>query len=208
MSAVGFDEYFDVRSRSFARHYGNKTVARALGRGALFTRLQFAADQAVETEARHVLDVGCGSGPLFEPLASRGIRVTGLEPAPGMLELANHEASRFPGLVEIRQGSWEDIDETDAYDLAVALGIFDYVSEPERLLATLGRAAGHVVASFPGRGLRTRFRDVRYRRGGVRVFGYTPDGLTALAASAGLEIAARRVLGRAGWAVRFQRPPG
>ncbi len=44
------------------------------------------------------------------------------------------------------------IDEVDAYDVAIALGVFDYVDDPADLLARMGRAAGHVVGSFPSPG--------------------------------------------------------
>ncbi len=76
---MGFDRYFDKRSEKFSAFYGNEKVTRAIGRGALFDRLRYAVDKAAETGAKSVLDVGCGSGPLFEPLAIQGIAVTGLK---------------------------------------------------------------------------------------------------------------------------------
>jgi SAM-dependent methyltransferase len=205
---MGFDDYFDKRSGRFSAFYGKELATRALGRGALFDRLRFAVEKAVEGKAGTVLDVGCGSGPLFEPLASRGIAVTGLEPAPSMLELARAQAARFPGLVEVRQGSWTDIDERDAYDLAVGLGLFDYVEQAGELLTRMGTAARAVVASFPGPGVRTEFRKVRYRRGGVQVYGYERPRILELAAVAGLEVSELRPLGRAGYAAYFVRPGG
>ncbi len=202
---MSFDGYFDRRSDRFASFYGNERLTRALGRGALFDRLRFAMRVAKETGAKRVLDVGCGSGPLFEPLAREGVHVTGLEPAPGMLELARGEAARFPGMVEVREASWEDLDEHDEWDLAVALGVFDYVNVPEQLLQRLGQAAPSVVASFPSPGLRTEFRKVRYGRGGVSVYGYSRERLAELADGNGLGIQELAQLGRAGYAVHFQR---
>lgn len=43
---------------------------------------------AGHVEGRRVLDAGCGSGPLFEDLRSRGADVSGFDSSPGMLELA------------------------------------------------------------------------------------------------------------------------
>ena len=203
---MGFDRYFDKRSGRFSAFYRQENVTRALGRGALFDRLRFAVEKAASTGATTVLDVGCGSGPLFEPLASKGIAVTGLEPAPGMVELARAEAARFPGLVEVQVGSWSDIDAKDEYDMAVGLGLFDYVEDAAELLRRLGTAASSVVASFPAPGLRTEFRKVRYRRGGVQVYGYERPRISELAAAAGLEAAEVRPLGGAGYAVHFVRP--
>ena len=89
-----------------------------------------------------------------------------------MVALAKEGASAHPGMVDVEQRGWEDIDEVDAYDAAVALGVFDYVGEPEKLLARMGRAAPNAIASFPYPGLRTNLRKVRYGMRGVGVHGY------------------------------------
>lgn len=203
---MAFDRYFDQASDRFSSYYGNERLTRALGRGALFDRLRFAVAKAEEIGARRVLDVGCGSGPLFEPLASRGMSVTGLEPAPAMLELARAEATRLPH-VQVQEGSWEDLDANDEFDLAVALGIFDYVDTPGELLRRLGRAAPSVIASFPSPGLRTEFRKIRYGLRRVRVHGYQRQEIADLASEAGLSVAEMSPLGRAGYVVHFVRVP-
>jgi SAM-dependent methyltransferase len=201
-----FDRYFDERSQKFSSFYGNERVTRLLGRGALFDRLRFAVQTAIEIDAKHVLDIGCGSGPLFEPLATKGIRVTGIEPAHQMVELAQREAARFPDLVEVREAGWESLDAHDAYDMAAALGIFDYVEAADELLSRLAAAAPSVVASFPRPGPRTNFRKVRYGMNGVRVFGYDRARVESLGRGAGMEVANLEVLGRAGYVVHFSRP--
>lgn len=202
---MGFDQYFDTRARKFAAFYRSEHVSRAIGRGALFDRLRYAVDAATSIGARHVVDVGCGSGPLFEPLASQGIRVTGLEPAAQMAELARAEATRFPGLVEVEARGWEEMQEHDAYDLAVALGVFDYVDSPADLLSRMSAAAPSVVASFPGPGLRTELRKIRYRRGGVAVHPYPQVRIEDLASACALQIDDYHLLGRAGAVVQFRR---
>lgn len=202
---MGFDRYFDQASERFSSYYGNERVTRALGRGALFDRLRFAVEKAEEMGAHRVLDVGCGSGPLFEPLASHGIAVTGLEPAPAMLELARAEAAKFPGLVDVRDGSWEGLDASDTYDLAIALGVFDYVTTPQPLLSRLALVATSVVASFPRPSLRTEFRKVRYGMRGVRVKGYESEEIRKLASASGLDTCELRALGNAGYAGHFVR---
>ncbi len=174
-----------------------------LGRGALFDRLTFAVEKAAELGARHVLDVGCGSGPLFRPLAERGIRVTGIDPAPRMAALAEQTATELGDLVEFRRQGWEELDEHERYDLAVALGVFDYVPNPEDLLRVMARAAPHVVGSFPSEGIRTDLRRVRYRRHGVEVHGFDQARLSWLADKAGGTIVESKPLGRAGAAVHF-----
>lgn len=202
---MAFDRYFDQASDRFSSYYGNERLTRALGRGALFDRLRFAVAKAEELGVRRVLDVGCGSGPLFEPLATRGMSVTGLEPAPAMLELARAEADKFPA-VEVQEGSWEGLDPKASFDLAVALGIFDYVGDRAAdLLTRLGSVAPAVIASFPSPGLRTEFRKVRYGIRGVQVHGYPKEEISELASVAGLTVADMRPLGRAGYVVHFAR---
>ncbi len=200
-----FGTYFHERAGRFSAFYSSEPVARLLGRGPLFDRLRLATQLATDLEAASVLDVGCGSGPLFAPLATKGVRVVGIDPAEAMVSLARRQAADFPGLIEVRQASWEDIDEVDAYDLAVALGVFDYVAEPGELLRRMGRAAAHAVGSFPSPGLRTALRKMRYGIRGVGVHGYPASRFGEMADEAGMEVAAVTPLGKAGYVVHFRR---
>jgi SAM-dependent methyltransferase len=201
-----FDGYFDKRASRFAAFYRSEPVARLLGRGPLFDRLSRTVDLVGTLGARRVLDVGCGSGPLFAPLTKLGVHVTGIDPAPAMVELARREASAHPDQVDVEQRGWEKIEEVDAYDAAVALGVFDYVDEPAELLRRMGRAGTHVIGSFPAPGLRLRLRQVRYGARGVHVHGYRRSDLDNLAAACGLDVAKVDPLGRAGYLVMFSRP--
>jgi SAM-dependent methyltransferase len=205
MPSAEFDGYFDDRASRFAAFYRSEGLSRLIGRGPLFDRLRGSVDIVANVGATSVLDVGCGSGPLFSPLALRGVHVTGMDPAPAMVALARHEAERHPDLVTVQERGWEAIDEEDAYDVAVALGVFDYVDEPDALLTRMSRAAPHVVASFPAPGLRTQLRRVRYGARGVHVHGYRPADLNRLAAGSGLIAEELRPLGRAGYLAHFAR---
>jgi SAM-dependent methyltransferase len=205
MSDGDFKTYFHQRAGRFSSFYSSEPVSRALGRGPLFDRLRIAVDTATELSATRVLDVGCGSGPLFAPLAEAGVHVTGIDPAEAMVALAKEEAAAHPGMVDVEQRGWEDITEVDAYDVAIALGVFDYVGEPEELLVRMGRAAPNVVASYPYPGLRTNLRKVRYGMRGVGVHGYAPTGFDALAAASGLRVVRLTPLGKAGAVVHFTR---
>jgi SAM-dependent methyltransferase len=200
-----FDTYFHERSRRFSSFYRSERVARALGRGALFDRLRYAVDKASETSAMTVLDVGCGSGPLFAPLVERGVRVTGIEPADAMFQLASAEAHRLGDSVSVQKRGWEDLTDHDRFDMAAALGVFDYVDDADALLARLAGSAPFVVASFPSPGIRTLLRKFRYGRKGVRVHGTTAADLVRLAGRNGLRVVDMQALGRAGHAVLFGR---
>lgn len=70
-------------------------------------RTDLAAYLAVAEEfgARHVLDVGCGTGTFALLLAARGYQVTGVDPAAASLDVARHK----PGAERVR---WLDGDAT------------------------------------------------------------------------------------------------
>ncbi len=89
--------------------------------------------------------------------------------------------------------------------MAVALGVFDYVATPAELLTRMGRAAEHVVASFPSPGLRLVLRKLRYGARGVGVHGYRPSDLHRLAREAGLVVDETFPLERAGHVVHYTR---
>ncbi len=135
--------------------------------------------------------------------------MTGIDPADAMVELARKQAEVFPGLVEVEQGGWEDLEDVDDYDVAVALGVFDYVALPGELLKRMGRAGTHVVGSFPSPGLRLELRKLRYGLRGVGVHGYRRTDLQRLAGEAGLVVAEIFPLDRAGHVAHYARPsPG
>lgn len=201
----GFDAYFHERAGRFSAFYRSEPISRLLGRGALFDRLSQTVAVVVALRAQSVLDVGCGSGPLFAPLAERGVQVTGIDPAPAMVELARQAASKYPDLVTVREQGWEEISDQDAYDVAAALGVMDYVADPVALLSRMGRAAPNVVVSIPAPGLRVRLRQIRYGARGVQVHGYSREQIARMASASGLAVAQVKALGRAGYLVHFSR---
>lgn len=207
---MSFDEYFDRRSRRFSSYYLNRSVTRLLGRGPLFDRLDFAIKRCITLGARRVVDIGCGSGPLFRPLADRGIRVTGIEPAPGMVERARNEAAACGDRVDVVQLGWEDLvgwHKREPFDVAIALGVFDYVPNADDLLATMGDVAQHSIASFPRPSLRTNLRKLRYGARGVAVQGYSREEIATLTRGGGMSTLELEPLGRAGYILLAQNQP-
>ncbi|MFZ0666700.1 MAG: methyltransferase domain-containing protein [Acidimicrobiales bacterium] len=205
MPQADFRTYFHKRASRFNAFYRSESVSRVLGRGPMFDRLRGAVDMVASLGAKSVLDVGCGSGPLFEPLGQKGVKVTGIDPATGMIALAKQAAAQYPELIVVEQRGWEQIEEVDAYDAAVALGVYDYVDEPGDLLKRMGKAAPHVIGSFPAPGLRVELRKIRYGTHGVHVHGYTIDRLNELAAGCGMQVEKNVPLGKAGFLVMFGR---
>jgi ubiquinone/menaquinone biosynthesis C-methylase UbiE len=90
----------------------------------------------------NVLDVGCGPGKMIVDLINRGCSVTGLDIAPGMLEVAraNIEAE-CPGYVpKLILGNIEHLDLDDAiFDAVICAGVIEYMSDDYKSLIELTR---------------------------------------------------------------------
>jgi 2-polyprenyl-6-hydroxyphenyl methylase/3-demethylubiquinone-9 3-methyltransferase len=102
--------------------------------------------------ARRVLDVGCGGGLLAEGMARRGARVTGIDLAPGALEVARLHALEAGVTVDYRQVAAEVLADTEcgAFDLVTCLEMLEHVPDPAKVvqaLAQLVRPGGDVVCS-------------------------------------------------------------
>jgi 2-polyprenyl-6-hydroxyphenyl methylase / 3-demethylubiquinone-9 3-methyltransferase len=109
---------------------------------------------------RRVLDVGCGGGLLAESMARRGARVTGIDLAPGALEVARLHAMESGITVDYRLIATETLAESErgAYDLVTCLEMLEHVPEPAAILAAicrLVRPGGDVICSTINRNLKS-----------------------------------------------------
>src|SRR5271156_7235418 len=101
-------------------------------------RAQFVADRATLAGAR-VLDVGCGGGLLCEALARAGAQVTGIDLAPGMIDVARLHASEQGLDVSYQVVSAEDVASGNAggFDVVTCMEMLEHVPDPQRMTATL-----------------------------------------------------------------------
>ena len=150
--------YFSDHARDFDSIYERdkgllRRLRDRLSRGTVVRRLSFVLDLAALRRPDTILDVGCGAGRFAIPLAKAGARVIGLDLASEMISLAKARAKAEglgDGCVFLREDflSW---DPPERFDLALAVGVFDYVRDPDPVLAKMVAAGGEVVASFPRR---------------------------------------------------------
>jgi len=137
--------YFDRRARAFDRVYARP---RRLRLGPWQGRA-LAAEVVAGGEAPSVLDVGCGPGRVGEAvLASGAVSYVGVDVSPRMLALAR---SRLGGdrRVELLEGHFLELELAGPFDIVLALGLFEYVSEPPLAAEWLrARCSSKLVASF------------------------------------------------------------
>jgi SAM-dependent methyltransferase len=131
---------------SFAEAYSTETEANFIN--AYYARpaiLALAGDVAV----RRILDVGCGSGPLFAALRDRGAIVTGFDKSAGMLEQARRRLGADADLQVAELGrplSFSD----GTFDDVIASLVLHYLEDWGPALAELRRVlkpGGRLIVS-------------------------------------------------------------
>jgi 2-polyprenyl-6-hydroxyphenyl methylase/3-demethylubiquinone-9 3-methyltransferase len=122
-------------------------------------RARFVAERARLSGAR-VLDVGCGGGLLCEAMAREGAAVTGIDLAPGMIEVARLHAMEQNLTIDYRN---EDVaalaaSQPGSFDVVTSMEMLEHVPDPAQMTATLAqlvRPGGGVFISTINRNLKS-----------------------------------------------------
>jgi 2-polyprenyl-6-hydroxyphenyl methylase/3-demethylubiquinone-9 3-methyltransferase len=109
---------------------------------------------------RRVLDVGCGGGLLAEALAGAGARVTAIDLAPGMIEVARLHASEAQLAIDYRIAPAEELaaSHREGFDVVTCMEMLEHVPEPAAMMATLSQLlspGGELFVSTLNRNLRS-----------------------------------------------------
>jgi 2-polyprenyl-6-hydroxyphenyl methylase/3-demethylubiquinone-9 3-methyltransferase len=107
-----------------------------------------------------VLDVGCGGGLLCEAMAREGATVTGIDLAPGMIEVARLHAMEQNLTIDYRN---EDVaalaaSQPGSFDVVTSMEMLEHVPDPAQMTATLAqlvRPGGGVFISTINRNLKS-----------------------------------------------------
>ncbi|KQO72823.1 3-demethylubiquinone-9 3-methyltransferase [Methylobacterium sp. Leaf87] len=84
-----------------------------------------------------IVDVGCGGGVLSEPLARLGARVTGLDPAPTNVKVAQAHADAAGVSVDYRARTIESVvAEGERFDIVLAMEVVEHVVDVPAFVAT------------------------------------------------------------------------
>jgi ubiquinone/menaquinone biosynthesis C-methylase UbiE len=178
-----FDTLYDGRRSALLRWLDRRF------RSDMFTRFALTFEAFGELTGKSVLDVGCGSGPyVIEALRRGASKVTGLDPAEGMLELCRVKLaqSSFSDRAELVQGLFPG-PKLEPHDFAIVMGVMDYVEDAPRFLSELRPLVRELAAvSFPStHWFRTPVRKVRYRLRRCPLYFYDADQIEKLARGAG-----------------------
>ena len=103
-------------------------------------RLAFITSR-IPIAGRPVLDVGCGGGLLSESLAHAGAQVTGIDLAPGMIEVARLHAAERGLAIDYRVAAAEDLarEVPGQYAVVTCMEMLEHVPDPAAMIATLAR---------------------------------------------------------------------
>ena len=148
-------------------------------------------------EGKSALDVGCGAGLLAEPLARLGAKVTAIDAAPELIEVAKAHAGGQGLEIDYRHAAVEDMDGT--FDLVTSMEVIEHVADPQAFLNSLAARlapGGLMILSTPNRTAWSKLLMVTIAEGigqipkGTHDHGkfITPEEMKAMMAAAGLAV--------------------
>ncbi len=96
------------------------------------------SDSLLSLSGLSILDVGCGGGILAEPFARLGAQVTGIDPAPGNIDIARAHAQETGVDVAYRAVTAEALAAEGArFDVVCAMEVVEHVVNPAAFVATV-----------------------------------------------------------------------
>lgn len=149
--------YFDSVPKQWDALYSHENrfkyaINKWLRKG-MFERHDLTFEHCGVPTGAKVLDIGCGSGRYSIEFAKRGAsRVVGIDFAPSMIEFSQKVAQQM-GVIDKCEFICDDFltyEFKESFDIVLALGVFDYVKEPELMFKKIAQLGPRkFVASFP-----------------------------------------------------------
>jgi SAM-dependent methyltransferase len=208
-TAERVQEHFQSAASSFDELYEDELKDNRLQRllrPGLFLRAEAAVDLVRSFESPRVLDVGCGSCRVGEQLIEAGAsEYVGIDFSGPMIDLARQRLTRFGDRARLVTGDFLEEPLEGRFDVVVALGLFDYIGEPDRFTRRMFELCrGTIIASFPGwTWFKGPIRKVRYEWiNDCPIFNYNQRDLGALFRATGFERVEVEEFVRGGFLVR------
>ncbi len=119
------------------------------------------------------LDVGCGAGLLAEPLARLGAKVTAVDAAPELIEVARTHAAGQGLDIDYRAVGVEAVE--GRFDLITAMEVIEHVADPQAFVDDLAKrlaSGGLLILSTPNKTAWSKLLTITLAEG----FGQIPRG--------------------------------
>lgn len=90
-----------------------------------------------------IIDIGCGGGLLSEPLARMGAQVTGIDPAPGNVDVARLHAQGSGLAIDYRAATVEEVGAAgETFDAVLSLEVVEHVADVGLFVRQAARLVG------------------------------------------------------------------
>ncbi|MDQ6887063.1 MAG: class I SAM-dependent methyltransferase [Gemmatimonadota bacterium] len=167
----------------------------------IYQRLDWVLEMAGDVRGQTICDIGCGSGRFVSALAQRGVaRVTGVDVAPEMLKLARRlvAAEGVSDRCEFVLSDVLDWKTQETFDLAIAIGFWDYIADPAGRLSIIRRlTTKRFLSAWPRRWTwRMPIRKLRLAALGCPVYFFSKDDVYRHLQEAGFAVRSCEVIGK------------
>lgn len=158
--AIDFDTLYDGQRGPVMRWLDDNF------RSDIYLRFMKTFESLGDLTHKTVLDIGCGSGPYLKEALERNVqKITGLDPAPGMLTICERRLNQteYQGRFELVEGLFPET-KINNHDFAIVMGVMDYVEDKSNFINRLSEVVNEkAVVSFPSRHwFRSPVRKIRY----------------------------------------------
>lgn len=182
--------YEEIYSKN--RHGGLRNIINRLYWLPMRVTFKHTMQYLAAIKAQNVLDIGCGCGIYSVNLARQGVAVTAIDVCKAMIDATEAAIEKFVLYKQIKTVLVDFIpwsmEVQQRYDLALAIGILDYVPNAGEWLTSFRRVAREVIMTFPAKSPFSIAAHIKYRFHGIRGYAYTQREIEHLLHSAGMEI--------------------
>lgn len=183
--------FFDCRGESFDSIYRKDEKGRLIGnwidkhfRRNIHFRFEETLKHISDKNIRSIIDVGCGPGRYCVEYLRMGKKVVGIDLSAEMLTIAERACKRVTrdGNIRFVNANYLDHEFDERFDVAVLMGLFDYIEDARSMLKKLKRDVKTLIlASFPKRhGILAVQRKIRYQLRNCPLYLYSKDNLEDL----------------------------
>jgi 2-polyprenyl-3-methyl-5-hydroxy-6-metoxy-1,4-benzoquinol methylase len=170
-------------------------------RRSMFTRFDAAFAEFQNCGAKSVLDVGCGPGHHDAIMAKKlGIKVTGVDVASSMIEIAKGNADRagVSNLCKFVVGDFDAFPPEEKFDAALSLGVVEYIKDPGPFVKKMhSLVRKKVVFSLPVKWhVLTPQRTIRYKLRNCPLWFYSEPEIASFLRASGMDKFEIKNLGR------------